>query len=45
VEIPTVAEQFGAVVFVFYVQGVTPEQVQDLGESVGGPVWYGGGQD
>lgn len=44
-EIPTVAEQFGAVVFVFYVQGVAAKQVQDLGECVGGTVWYGGGQD
>jgi hypothetical protein len=45
VEISTVAEQFGAVVFVFYVQGVAAKKVQDLGECIGGSVWYRGGQD
>jgi hypothetical protein len=40
VEIAAIAQEFGPVVFVFYVQGVAAEEAQDLREGVGGAVGY-----
>lgn len=45
VEVSAVAEKLGAVALVADGDGVAAEEVQDLGEGVGGAVCDGGGQD